>query len=214
MRTAIVLAGGRSARFEGQKLAADVDGRTLLAATISAFASIVDGLIVAGPRLPPDWRRVWDDASPIALVGDLEPYGGPLAALANVLRQAAPDRDDLAIVVGGDMPALVPDVLGTMFDRLEAATSIDALILGRPDSGSTPDAPRPVLPIALRVGPAAEAADAALEEGRRSLPALLDRLRWLELPASDWLPLDPRASTLLDVDTRADIERIRAGKGR
>jgi hypothetical protein len=29
-----------------------------------------------------------------------------------------------------------------------------------------------------------------------------------------WQRLDPDGSTLLDVDTRADLDRIRAGKGR
>jgi molybdopterin-guanine dinucleotide biosynthesis protein A len=214
VRTGIVLAGGRSARFGGQKLAADVDGVSILAATISAFAGLVDGMIVAGPQLPPDWRRVWDDTSPIAIIPDVDRFGGPLAALANVLQHVSPDEDGLAIVVGGDMPALVPDVLRAMFDRLDADPSLDALVLGPPDRGIQSTTPLHVLPLAIREGRARTAVLEAVGAGRRSLRSLLDQLPWAELPPADWLPLDPGAGTLLDVDTRADLERIRAGKGR
>ena len=211
MRTGIVLAGGRSARFRGQKLAADVDGISILAATISAFAGLVDGLIVAGPQLPPDWGRVWDDATPLMLIPDADPFGGPLAALANVLGRATPGPDTLTIVVGGDMPALVPGVLRAMFDRLDADPSIDALVLEAPDRASESSAPLQVLPLAVREARGRAAVLDAVGEGRRSLRSLLDRLRWEELPAAAWSPLDPDGRTLLDVDTRADLERIRPG---
>jgi len=69
MRSAIVLAGGRSSRFGSDKLAADLDGTTLLAATIGTLADVVDDVVVAGPRLPSDWQRA--RLSPIALVPDV-----------------------------------------------------------------------------------------------------------------------------------------------
>ena len=211
MRTGIVLAGGRSARFGGDKLAADVAGISVLAATISRFAGLVDGLIVAGPQLPPDWRRVWDDGTPIAIVPDVDPFRGPLAALANVFRRASPDADAVAIVVGGDMPGLVPEVLRTMFDRLEADRSIDALLLGPPEGARQSSRRLQVLPLAVRAAQARAAVLEAVAAERRSLRSLLDDLAWIELPAAAWLPLDPEGNTLLDVDTRADLERLRPG---
>jgi hypothetical protein len=99
-----------------------------------------------------------------------------------------------------------------MLDRLDGDGSIDAVILARPDA--EPNGPLPVLPIAIRTAPAQAAGQAAIAAGRRSLRSLLDQLAWAELPAGAWLPLDPGARTLLDVDTRRDIERVRAGKER
>jgi len=61
----------------------------------------------------------------------------------------------------------------------------------------------------VQVPAALGAAEAAVGSGDRSLQALVDRLAHVELPASTWLALDPEGSTLLDVDTRADLERIR-----
>jgi molybdopterin-guanine dinucleotide biosynthesis protein A len=40
--SAIVLAGGRSSRFPGDKLAAELDGRSLLARAIEAVRPVAD----------------------------------------------------------------------------------------------------------------------------------------------------------------------------
>ena len=206
MRSAIVLAGGRSSRFGSDKLAADLGGTTLLGATIAALAEVVDGVVVAGPALPSDWRRA--GLSLVALVRDAEPFGGPLAALDNVLAQAAPEADHVAIVVGGDMPWLVPAVLRAMLDRLTNDSAATAVILEREHDGPSTGGPRQVLPLAIRLETARGAAREAVEAGQRSMGALLDRLAVVELPAATWRALDPEANTLLDVDTVADLARI------
>ena len=212
MRTGIVLAGGRSSRFGSDKLAADFEGRALLAAAIEAVTSVADDVVVAGPALPVGFKA---GDVPVALVRDGEPLAGPLAALAMVLG-AAVDPDpvaDLAIVVGGDMPRLVPEVLQAMLDRLGDDPAIDAVLLGGPGSvdeeGGPQTSRRAVLPLAIRVGAARGASADAVDAGDRSLQALVDRLAHIELPPQAWLPLDPDANTLLDVDTVGDLERIR-----
>jgi hypothetical protein len=48
-----------------------------------------------------------------------------------------------------------------------------------------------------------------IDRGRRSLQALADELGCVELPAAAWLPLDPGALTLVDVDTPNDLDEIR-----
>ena len=201
MITAIVLAGGRSRRFGSDKLATPIDGASLLSRTIAAVAPVADIVIVAGPALPggPHGGDI-----PATVVPDREPFGGPLPALANVLERGIPDPvTSLAIVVGGDMPRLVPAVLTAMLDRLATDLELDAVILG--DQGAPR---RQVLPIALREHAAGGAARAALEEGDRSLAGFVDRLRTLELPAEEWRALDPAGITLVDVDTPADVDRL------
>jgi molybdenum cofactor guanylyltransferase len=212
VRTGIVLAGGRSSRFGSDKLAADFEGRALLAATIEAVTLVVDGVLVAGPALPAGFKA---GDVPVALVRDGEPLAGPLAAVATVLGTAV-DPDpvaDLAIVVGGDMPRLVPEVLQAMLDRLDADAAIDAVLLGRPGSRDDERGPkvsrRAVLPLAIRVEAARRASADAIVAGDRSLQAMVDRLVHVELPPPVWLPLDPDANTLLDVDKVGDLERIR-----
>ena len=205
MITGIVLAGGRSSRFGTDKLAAELDGASLLSRTIAAVEPIADIVIVAGSGLP-DGLQAGD--IPATVVEDPEPFEGPLVALANVLERAIPDpATGLAIVVGGDMPRLVPAVLGAMLDRLVAAPELDAVILQAPGSPR-----RQVLPLAVREHAAARAARAAVDAGDRSLVGFIDRLRTLELPAGEWRSLDPAGETLADVDTPADLDRLRSGE--
>ena len=208
--TAIVLAGGRSSRFGSPKLAAQLGGTTLLERAIRAAGSVADEIIVAGAPAP---GFAAEDRAPIPIrsVADEEQFAGPLAGLAGALRSAKPG---LAIVVGGDMPGLVPAVLGAMLERLATDAGADAVLLANPGADPGPDqvpepAPRQVLPIALDVAVASDAAQAAVEAGDRSLVRLLGHLRAVEIPAAEWLVLDPAGRTLLDVDRPVDLERIR-----
>lgn len=201
--SAIVLAGGRSSRFGGPKLAAEIEGVTLLGRALDAVVAVAEDVVIAGPALP-------DPALPPAATGsarrsmrivrDAEPFAGPLAALAGALRATT---TDLAIVVGADMPGLVPEVLGLMLARLESSPDIDAVHL----AGATPSLHRQVLPLALRAAAATTAAAEAVDAGERSLVRLVERLRTVEIPASEWLAIDPAGRTLLDVDEPADLER-------
>lgn len=216
MRLAIVLAGGRSTRFGADKLAADLDGRSVLGAAIDAVIGVVDRVAVVGLALPAGFTG---GAVQVSIVRDRSAFAGPLAALHDVLDPVGPDADDLAIVVGGDMPLLVPAVLERMLDRLAADPMCEAVTLGRPrPEGTMGSAPpgtttkRQVLPLALRVRPARGAVAAAIGAGDRSLRAMLDRLSMVELPPSEWRALDPAGDTVADVDTVEDLERIRAAR--
>ena len=203
---AMVLAGGRSSRFGGDKLAAFISDRTVLAATVGAVAEVADRVVVLGPAVPSDLGA---RGTPVSQLSDREPFGGPLIPLAAALeRTGRPSGNELVIVVGGDMPRLVPAVLAHMLSLLAATPAIDAVILGAPDPGASR---RQVLPLALRLAPAGRAAREAVDAGERSLGSLADRLRVTELPASVWLELDPRAESLIDVDTPEDLDRLRDG---
>lgn len=196
--TAIVLAGGRASRFGADKLAAELDGESLLDRAIAAARGVADEVIVVG-------RSVTDPE--VRHVPDTEPFGGPLAGLAAGLEQAS---GRLAVVIGGDMPRLAPKVLALMLASLGGDASIEAVTLAPPSRQEPADAPRrQVLPLVLTVEAARAAARFALAAGDRSLVGLLDRLMSVEIATAAWLPLDPEANTLLDVDTAADLERIR-----
>jgi molybdopterin-guanine dinucleotide biosynthesis protein A len=121
---------------------------------------------------------------------------GPLAGAHAGLLAAVGSH--LALVAGGDMPELQPAVLRAM---LEAADdpSTDAVAL------RDGDAVRP-LPLVLRTGPAAAAANSLLEAGRRSLHELVHELRAVVIDEPTWTALDPRRTTLHDVDEPADLE--------
>jgi molybdopterin-guanine dinucleotide biosynthesis protein A len=187
---AIVLAGGRSSRFGRDKLSEPVDGRPLLHHAIAAVRALTDEIIVvAAPYADPPVPEG------ITLVHDLRPFEGPLAALDAGLAASPVDR---VIVVAGDMPTLVPAVLGRLIAALGA--DADAAIL-------EVDGPRANLPLALTVEPASAAVRHLVDAGERRLGALLDVLDVLVVPSAEWRLDDPDGLTLRDIDTPADLHR-------
>jgi molybdenum cofactor guanylyltransferase len=201
--TAIILAGGRAARFGGPKLGADLDGRPLLDHVLQAVAAVSDEIVVAG-ELPGGMGAPAGVA--VRAVPDQHVFEGPLAALAGAL--AGIDLG-LAIVVGGDMPWLQPAVLEAMLARLEGDSVLDIVTLAAPAIAADEPGRPQTLPLAIRVESVGPAAARAVFAGDRSLVRLLDRLQSIEIPAPEWLPLDPEARTLRDVDRPEDLAQMR-----
>ena len=190
--TGIVLAGGRSRRFGGDKLGVEIDGRTILDRAIAAVAEVCSEVLVvcapgASPHLAPQ------PGIALTIVHDPESFGGPLVGLGAALAVAT---RSVALVVGGDMPSLVPAVLRAM---------LGALSEGRP--AVTLEVPGRIqpLPMALAVDPARLAQARVRERGGRALRDLLADLGASALPAQVWLALDPASATIRDVDRPDDL---------
>jgi molybdopterin-guanine dinucleotide biosynthesis protein A len=194
--TAVVLAGGRSSRFGGQKLVAQLEGRSLLEHVFSIVRGLADEVIVA---LPPAAEGGVADPVGVRVVRDPEPFGGPLVGLLAALKAATAA---VAIVVAGDMPRLHPLVLQAMITAIEADGGVDVVVL----ADSRHEQP---LPLAVRVLPGGAAAKAALDAGDRSVRAFVQRLNVRVLTEAEWRPLDPDGATLLDVDRPADLDSLR-----
>jgi molybdopterin-guanine dinucleotide biosynthesis protein A/uridine kinase len=113
----VVLAGGRSRRFGTDKLAHEVDGRTLLAHTLEALPVDAEIILVGPPR--PSSRL-------LTVVREDPPGGGPAAALVRGLDAALEAGADLIATLPGDAPDAGPAAL-VLLDRLRndpAATAV------------------------------------------------------------------------------------------
>ena len=189
----IVLAGGRSRRFGSDKLAARVGDGTLLDRSFAALASVAtDRVVVVAPG---DDRVPAPTAGPLRVVADPEAHGGPLVGLLAGLE--AVDQP-LALVVGGDMPALRPDVLRLLARTLASEPTIDGVVL-RSRGSLVP------LPAAVRTGAATDWTRRLVGDGERRLGSLFERLPTRILEEGDWRPLDPDGDTLRDVDRPGDL---------
>ena len=187
--SAIVLAGGRSSRFGRDKLAEPLAGRTLLDHAIAAVRPLARETIVVGrpgatPRVPDGTIMVHDPSA----------FEGPLIGLLTGLRGAT---QPVALVVGGDMPTLVPSVLEALIARLDDPT-IDAVVLE--DDGRD----RP-LPSAVRTALAMSAAERLVAAGERRLGALFEALATAVIDEPTWRMFDPDGRTLCDIDAPADL---------
>jgi len=195
--TGIVLAGGRSTRFGADKLGVTVAGRSLLAHTVTALADVCREIVVV---LAPDGPEPVDFAPPLTLrlIRDPSAHPGPLVGLLAGLEIAAAP---LVVLVGGDMPALRPELLRCLL-RMLVRSDADAVVPVRRG--------RPLpLPSALRLGATLPVARHLIASGERSLRGLFASLRSVELPEADWRPFDPDARSFLDVDRPADLARLR-----
>lgn len=194
----IVLAGGRSTRFGGDKLSAKVGGAPLLHRAIAAVAEAADEVVVvvgAGAPAPlvPVGLRV-----PVVVARDAVAGQGPLAGLAAGLAVAS---HPLALLAGGDQPALQPALLRELLRRLDADTdAVEFDVVGLEEDGQL----RP-LPAALRVARVGPAADDALATGTRSLVGMFSRLRVETLTPDQWHAFDPAGDSLRDIDTPDDL---------
>lgn len=190
----IVLAGGRSHRFGGDKLVEPVDGKPLVHHAVLTLASVCREVVVA---VAPD-RDVPDLPTGLgermSIRRDAHVFGGPLAGLLTGLEIAAWDT---VLVIGGDMPWVRPALLRHMAGVL-ATTGPEAVVLLEGDE------PR-ALPLGVRRDRALhEALEVALQD-RRSLRALLDRLIVVELDERDWRRFDREGRSLRDIDRREDL---------
>ena len=189
--SAIVLAGGRSRRFGRDKLLEPLSGRSLLEHALAAVAPVaVETIVVAAAEehraVPPG----------VILVHDSSSFEGPLVGLLSGLGRAS---QPIGIVVGGDMPSLVPSVLGVLIDRL-LDPRVDAAVLEHNGSGQP-------LPAAVRVAVALAVAERLVESGERRLGALYEAMATSIVPESTWREHDPDGRTLRDIDTPADLMR-------
>lgn len=199
---AVILAGGRSSRFGADKLAVHIDGRSILRRSVDAASAVADQVvIVAGTAgdLPPDVAAT----DPVRVVRDPSPFEGPLAAVRVGL--AAVDAE-LVLVVGGDMPDLVPAVLARLVATLRDATLRDALPTAGVDAVVLEaGGMRRPLPIAVRREPATAAAIRLLDDGERRLRAWRDALQPAILADAVWMADDPDGRTLRDIDAPGDL---------
>jgi molybdopterin-guanine dinucleotide biosynthesis protein A len=185
--SAVVVAGGASRRFGSDKLREELAGRSVLGRVLDAVVVVTPEVAVVGPWAPDGWRRT----------SEPDPGQGPLGALAHGLTGAG---SPWVVVVGGDHPLVRPQLLGLVVER---ARSSSALAVVPVHAGR--DQP---LVACYRRDVGAVAAD-LVAGGERRLLALLDAVTTVRLDEQDWRPADPEGRSFLDVDTPADLQRVK-----
>ena len=176
---AVVLAGGSSSRFGGDKLAAVVDGTPLLDRALAATAGASRRIVVGEARavaVDVQWTR------------ERPAGGGPAAAVvAGLELVTAP----WVVLLAGDLPYVGPQTIGRLIAAApghEGAVLVDA-------SGRRQTLCSVVAADALRVRAAGRT-----DWHGAALRALLAGLRLTEVPA--------RAAEAHDIDVPGDLDRL------
>ncbi len=195
MRSAVVLAGGKSSRIGGDKGLIILDGKPIIAHVVERFKPVVDEVVIV---VGSDAKREAYASFGARVVADLLPRGSPLVGAYTGLKEA---RGEYSFLTGGDQPLIDPRVVELLFtegDGHDAATPY------WPNGWVEP------LHSVYRSRPAADAALALIESGEKRLRLILDTLPdVIRVPVDSVKAIDPELRTLMDVDTAQDLERIR-----
>ncbi len=192
---ALVLAGGEARRFGSDKTRETLGGLTILERVLESVRPLVDSVTVVGPWAPPGCGRIVEPS----------PRQGPLAAVAFGVGVVTAEW---VLVLGGDHPFLVPELLSMLVARSvelgDAADGVVPVCDGRPEP----------LVACYRTSSVASAAARLVAAGERRLGALLEEITVDWVDEESWRPVDPQGASFRDVDTPADLDRARGEDGR
>ncbi|MDR7485068.1 MAG: molybdenum cofactor guanylyltransferase [Armatimonadota bacterium] len=191
----MVLAGGRSRRMGLDKATLRLGAESLLARVVRRLAMVCRPVVVvaahAGPHLD----------CPAPIVPDRWPGAGPLGGLATGLRAlAGPGGHETArvVLVGVDMPFVVPALLEYLLTRTPAWDAVVPLVRGQAQ------------PLCAVYGtPVAATAEELLRQGRQAMHDLLAApgLRVAYVPEGVLRAYDPDLRSFFNVNTPEDLVR-------
>ena len=199
-RGIVILAGGKSERFQSQdKCLSTLNGIPLLQHTIDRVAWVAPNEVIVAARdseqgeeirnrITGDFRIVFDYFT------DFGPLSGLLAALEHT-------RCYHCLVIGCDMPFINPEVVEFLFDII-AASRYDAVVpCWDRESGMLEP-----LHAVYRREPTLSAIKNVIEEGNRRLSNVVAQLDVYLLPVDKIRGIDPDLKTFTNINTPAELE--------
>ena len=198
--TAIILAGGESARMRSPKALIEVGGVQMIRRALMALAPLFsETLIVSNDPAPFQGlgaRVVPDNARFAGLKG-------PMTGIYSGLMEA---RFDLAFVAACDMPFIEPRLVLWMAELTAGHDAVVARTGGRAE---------PLFGYYTKR--AAGTLEGALKRGQRSLQAVMKDLSVRYVDEDEMREFDPQLCSLVNVNTPDDLDRaarcIRPGGG-
>jgi molybdopterin-guanine dinucleotide biosynthesis protein A len=189
--SAIILAGGRSARMGRPKAMLRLGGVTLIERTVEELARSIDDIVVVAA---PESEGIELPAlGAVTIVHDENAYRGPVGALARGLHAA---RHEVAFACSCDLPML----------RCEAASWLLSLIGGY--DAVLPQIGERLQPLhAVYRRRCAEALDAMLARGEHRLSAVAKAVGARILAEAEYRRADPDALSCFNINTPEDYER-------
>ncbi len=198
-RSAIILAGGFSSRFEQDKALLSLEGKPLIKHVVDAVYGIVDEtiIVVSSNVKAENFTNV---VSPdVCVVIDISDMQGPLVGACTGLGRA---NGKYSLLLPCDTPLVSKEVLLLL---LELCTNKNAVIPRWPNRYIEP------LQAVYRTKPALEAAKNALDKGKSDMRSMIDKLSGVRyISALVLRQLDPELTTFLNVNTPLDLKRAEA----
>jgi molybdopterin-guanine dinucleotide biosynthesis protein A len=197
MRSAIVLAGGHSARFGKDKGLQLLMGKTMIEYVYSRLTDVVDEVIVVVGSRPKEelYSKILNECT---VTSDDPAISGPLAGVSKGLRTV---RGRKAAITGCDMPFISRDLLSLLF---ETCQGYGAAIPRWPSGYVEP------LHSVYDVASCKIATDKALAAGRVDLRAMVSNLQRVIYVSTEAIRrLDQDLTMFHNVNTAGDLREAR-----
>jgi molybdenum cofactor guanylyltransferase len=188
--SAIVLAGGQSARLGSDKALLPVEGQPLLARTVGLLRALSDDVVV----VTNDPSRYAGMALPARLVADESPGLGSLMGIYSGLRVV---RHERALTVACDMPFLNPGLLRYLLSLSEGYDVVIPRLEGLLEPLHAVYR-RECLPAMARV----------LAEGRRPIVSFFPEVRVRYVEAQEIDRFDAGRLSFVNINTRQDWQQV------
>jgi molybdopterin-guanine dinucleotide biosynthesis protein A len=186
----VILCGGRTRRFGGNKANACVGGHPVIERIFRVLEPLSSRVIAVtsgedtGIHIP----------GGVVVVADVYPGMGPLGGIYTGLLHA---DSGLALVVGCDMPFLNTRLLSFMFGFADSFDAVAPRLSGKY-----------VEPLhAVYSTSCLPKMKESLESGQRPVWPVLRNLNTRYVEKEEYLPLDPRMLSFFNINTREDLER-------
>lgn len=205
MRSAIILAGGRSTRMNGDKGLKELGGEALVNRVIRRVSELVDEvlLVVGSEEQREAYSKIVDED--VILVVDLYRDGSPLVGAITGLKHA---KGEYAFMAACDMPFISDEVVENLFKEGEG---YDGAVYQWPNEWIEP------LLAVYRVEPSLEKALELYGSGDLRVRRILQNLPHVKMiPMGDLKAIDADLHSLFDADTEEalrEAESILEKKG-
>ncbi|MGA2158505.1 MAG: molybdenum cofactor guanylyltransferase [Dehalococcoidia bacterium] len=186
----IILCGGTTRRFGGNKANASVGGRQVIERIFKVLEPLSSRIIAVTSGENTD-VRIPDGA---VVVVDIYPGRGPLGGIYTGLLHA---HSDFALVVGCDMPFLNAGLISFMFSLADGFDAVAPRIGGRYIE--------PLHTVYTRACLAR--IESQLKSGQQSIWPVLRELNTRYMEKKEYLPLDPRLLSFFNINVPEDLER-------
>ncbi len=197
MKSAIVLAGGRSSRFgEMDKSLLRIGNKTMLECMIGNLSEIVDEIIIVVSEVE-QGERVISTIGRVSIAYDSIVGFGPIAGILAGLKSA---KSEYVVTLACDMPFVNPDVVELLFSLAEG---YDAAVPKWADGNFEP------LHAVYRRESMVIECERAIQRGERAIMAPLRALNVRYVPIErDIQRIDAELRTFVNVNTPDDLEGL------
>jgi len=196
LKSAIILAGGKSARMGKKKAIVDILGKPLLSWSVDSLSKLVDDLIVVARNY--DDAKLYEEilSERVRIVTDDSVLDGPLVGIASGFKVV---KSDYCYVHPVDSPVIKKEVIEYLFKK---AQNFDGAVWKITDEIIEP------LHAVYRVNSVLKISERVLKTGNTSAKILSKEIQLNYIDLDELRSMDENTASLFNINTPNDVQFV------